>query len=318
MEEIAHPYSLETLKKTFNIKTLDEVTTVNISMDPNKYIPSGSPGIVLKESLFSREGMFVPVLFPFPARAGLAPEVYTEIYNKNLYPIPQKNLLTKHTIKTIDMFYIKKIKHIKEYVKTDGAITFILNDLSNAKEFFINIPLLCSSAYKYEAFFHHYTGQSNIVRSNENKFMVFVSFIDINYCIPIFDHRKVDGMGVYCGFMCKNIKTNNNILIDALTFVLSNYKDNLFYLDGSNVSVPTKINKDVLLYMVQHIVNEMKYLKDKNLKGVIDKNEMKHLKDKNLKEIIDKPVKKDIKSPELDYFQYSTTSYSTSSTSTWH
>lgn len=254
--EISHLYSFSTLKQTFDIKTLNDIIPVTISFDPNRHVPSGSPGVVNKNALFNTEcfeSRSVPVLFPFSPRAGVTPGTCIKIHSKNIYELSQKNLIVGHKVKTIDTFNIKKLKKIKDFVKDNAAITFALFDASNAINFFANIPDICSR-YSHSTFFYHYgDGLSGYIRNTDDVFVSFISFIDINYCIPIFDHRKVDGMGVYCGSMYNNKKDKGSVLIDALCFVLSNHRENLFYADGANVATESRISTDVLKYMIQRI-----------------------------------------------------------------
>ena len=254
--KISHIYSFSKLKQAFDIKTLEDVIPVTISLDPNKYIPSGSPGVVNKNTLLNTErpeGRSVSVLFPFSPRAGVTPGTCIKIHSKNIYQLPQKKLIVGHKVKTIDMFKTKRLRKIRDFVKDNDAITFALFDATNASEFFANIPNICSG-YKYSTFFyHHGEGSAGYMRNADDVFVSFVSFIDINYCIPIFDHRKVDGMGVYCGFMYNNKDGKGSVLIDVLCFVLSNHRENLFYTDGAKVASESKISSDVLKYMIQRI-----------------------------------------------------------------
>ena len=254
--KISHLYSFSTLKQTFDIKTLNDIIPVTISFDPNKYVPSGSPGVVNKNVLFNTarpEGRSVPVLFPFSPKAGVTPGTCIKIHSKNIYQLPQKNLIVGHKVKIIDMFNVKKLKQIKDFVNANGAITFALFDAPSASDFFANIPDICSK-YKHSTFFYHCGDRSDgHMRNTDDMFVSFVSFIDINYCIPIFDHRKVDGMGVYCGFMYNNKDGKGSVLIDVLCFVLSNHRENLFYTDGAKVGVESRVSTDVLKYMIQRI-----------------------------------------------------------------
>lgn len=254
--EISHLYSLSTLKKTFDIKTLNDIIPVTISFDPNRYIPSGSPGIVNKDTLFNASpmaGELVSVLFPFPPKTGINPGTCVKIHNKNIYQLPQKNLIGGHKVKPIDTFNIEKIGEIRDFVKSNTAITFAMFDARKGSNFFATIPNLCSR-YKHSAFFYHCgDGLSGNIRDTNDVFVSFVSFIDINYCIPIFDHRKVDGMGVYCGFMYNNKHGRCPVLIDVLCFVLSNHQENLLYADGVKITPESKISADILNYMMQRI-----------------------------------------------------------------
>lgn len=270
MKEIAHLYSLEEIRHSFNITKIEEVVPVTISSDPNKYVPSGSPGIAtisslvqdkkLKNTLFGDErGKFVSVSFPFPTKVGNPGKLYTEVYQENIRPLPQKNLITNHKIKTIEEFEKDKLREIGNYVASNAAITFVMPDLSNVSEFWNNIYNLCSK-YKYTVSFNHSVG----ARSRQfitDEFIPFVSFIDILYCIPIFDYRKIDGMGVCCGFMYKNDheKNRETVIIESVYFVLSNYQANLLYLDGVTIGIPTKINANVLNHMLSTIEKEINY-----------------------------------------------------------
>lgn len=266
MEKVNHLYSLERFKNIFKIGKLEEVVPVTIAFDPNNYVPPGSPGIALKDSLFinegkNPEGRTVFVSCPFPSKDGLRPGTIVKTYNKNLYTLPQKNLIINHKVKSINEFEKDKISDIGKYVATNAAITFIMPDLLNAANFWMNIHNMCSK-YKYSSFFHH-SGGTGFRMYNSDKFIPFVSFIDISYCIPIFDYSKVDGIGIYCGFMYEHSdkKGEEFRIIDTLCFVLSNHRTNFLYLDGAKIRIPIKINTSTIRYMLEFIKNEIKYKK---------------------------------------------------------
>lgn len=257
--EISHLYSLMTLKRTFNTDNLEEIVPVTISLDPNKYMPYGAPGITLKNNFMNAKfiGKRVPVLFPFPPKQGINPGVYTEIYSENIYPLPQKNLIVGHKVKTINFFDTDKIHGIRDYVRENNAITFVLRDLREAASLFQNIPIVLSK-YKYSTLFNQHGGiSSKGAKEPIGEFITFASFVNINYCIPIFDHRKVDGMGVYCGFMHRNMNNTFSYTTNSMCFILSNYGENLFYTDGASIATRTEINTEVLKYMLQRIKCEI-------------------------------------------------------------
>ena len=271
--EISHLYSLMTLKRTFNTDNLEEIVPVTISLDPNKYMPYGAPGITLKDSLMNTKliGRRVPVLFPFPPKQGINPGVYTEICSENIYPLPQKNLIAGHKVKTVNSFNIDKMHRIRDYVRENNAITFVLCDLREAADLFQNIPIILSK-YKYSTLFNQYGGVSpKGARKPVGEFITFASFVDINYCIPIFDHRKVDGMGVYCGFMYHNGNNTFSYTTNSMCFVLSNYGENLFYTDGASIATRTEINTGVLEYMLQRIKCEIDAERMQKTKSGTDK-----------------------------------------------
>lgn len=256
--EISHLYSLRSLRKVFNIETLDEVVPVNISFDPNKYLPSGSPGVTLKRNLENnRISQFVSVLFPFPPKAGIAPGIHTKVHAENIYQLPQKRLITGHKVKTINMFEHSKLRGIRDYVNDNDAITFVLDSLVGALDFFSYIPDIMSR-YKYSTHFYHCgTGITSDMKNKDDAFIPFVSFVNINYCIPIFDHRKVDGMGVYCGFMYSNKNSEEFGIIDTLSFVLSNHQANLFHVDGAKIATKAILSSEVLVYLLKRIKAEI-------------------------------------------------------------
>lgn len=269
MEKIDHLYSLKRLQHTLIVDKTEEIIPVTISYDPSQYIPPGSPGIVSKKELLKNENLkhnpfnkdkLVSVVFPFPTKVGNSAGICIKVYNKTIHLLPQKNLVTNHKVKIVNKFKENNLYDIQNYVTINGAITFVISDLLNAYDFLANISDYLCSKYKYTTFFNHLAGAKSRA-SVTDKFVPFISFIDIPYCIPLFDYRKVGGMGIYCGFMYKNLheKDKKTVIIDTLCFVMSNHQTNLLYLDGVTISTPTKINTDVLKYMLQTIKNEIDY-----------------------------------------------------------
>lgn len=320
MEKIAHLYSLEKLQDVFSIDKVEEVIPIIVSSDPNNYVLPGTPGIILKKDLLKSKtvenklfdnGLFdykyIPVWFPFPTQIGKTAGTYAEIYYKNIYPLPQKNLITNHKVKVIKIFEGIKFCDVKNFVTTNAAITFVMPDLLHAYNFWLNIPNLCSK-YKYTLFLSHLGGSRNR-RIDNDKFIPFISFIDIPYCIPIFDHHRVDGMGVYCGFMSKS-HNKKTMFIDTLCFIVSNYRTNLFYLDGVTIGTPTKVNTNTLKYMLQTIKNEIRYKSS----GECLKNDKQQI----IKEKLDECLKTDLNHQDVEkkkdqswFWKLNTSTYNT-------
>lgn len=300
------------------METLDDVIPVTISFDPNKYVPSGAPGLTNKNTLLSEaypKGRSISVLFPFSPRTGVTPGTCVKIHSKNVYQLPQKNLIAGHKVKIIDIFKAKRLKQIKDFVNANGAITFALLDATSSTDFFSRIPDLCSR-YKYSTFFYHCgEGLSDRRRTADDVFVSFVSFIDINYCIPIFDHRKVDGMGVYCGFMYNNKYGKGSTLIDVLCFVLSNHRENLFYTDGAKVGIESRVSMDVLKYMIQRIKLKSQCKAKKTVTDKVKKaKNNKDMYEKYSGELVEPAEGEGVIHPEQPV-RYSMPTYGTSSTS---
>lgn len=323
MIDFAHPYSLEKFKSAFNTNNLElkNVLPVTISFDPNRYVPSGSPGVVLKNSLLATErNQLVRVLFPFPTKKGLSPGTIIDINYKNLHLLPQKNLTKDHKIKTINAFKKDNLYDIGNYVTTNAAITFTFSDLNAASMFWKEIPYLCS-IYKYTSFFFHFGG-SRKRKNLKEKFIPFISFIDLPYCIPVFDYRKIDGMGVCCGFMYKNEheengkKITSTTVVDTLYFILSNHKTNILYMDGVKLGNSAKISTDMLNYMSNFIEIEILYKETKKQPNLLNKTE-KELQENNVLQNrkINTPIYYTISDNTTAMFPSSFSS--STSTSTW-
>lgn len=314
MIDLTHPYSLESFKSTFNIE-LGDFIPVTISFDPNRYLPSGSPGIVLKDYLLSaKKHQTIRVLFPFPTKKGIAPGAVVDINHENIHPLSPKSLITNHKIKAVDKFEKNKLYSINKYVADNAAITFTFSNLKAAALFWKDIPYLCST-YKYTALFYH-LGGGRKRKNPEEKFIPFVSFIDLPYCIPVFDYRKIDGMGVCCGFMYKKgHEENGKILyttttVDMLYFILSNHQANILYTDGVKLGSSAPLGIDILNYMYHFIELEMAYKKQQKIPQKSDPPSI----------LPSQGIISDVKveAKENNYTNASYyTAYSTTSTSTW-
>ena len=117
------------------------------------------------------------MLCPFPPVAGSLPGTYIRVHHKNLYPLPPKNLIINHKVKTVDMLnWRDNFRSIRNYITNNAAITFLIPNLLNAITFWDSIHNLCSK-YKYTVHFYH----SISIRQRKlltDEFIPFVTFGD--------------------------------------------------------------------------------------------------------------------------------------------
>ena len=245
-------YQLDKLAIQKNMKSTNFVP---VTISCGRYMRAfvGMPGIVIEKDL----GMLdceVPVLFPFPSTTDKATIDISQALSNKLHRLPPKNLVHNHRIKTIDMFAHNKLQEVAKYVKEHASITFIFSDLTGTAAFISEIPYMCTN-YEYTVPFSMRKEKKVETQSFPYEFIPFVNFIDIPYCIPIFDSHKVGGIGVYCGFLY--LRADDKYVIrNSLYFILSNYEDNLLYVDGTKVRTEGVVQQAALTHMLEIINSE--------------------------------------------------------------
>lgn len=255
MVKIKHIYELDNLAPR---KAVDSTTFVPVTTPCGKRFGTlvGTPGIVA-ENMLTGTGREIPVLLSFPVSQSRHNRNMPYIPDTNLHVLPPKNLIHNHRVKMINEFKSEKIHDIADYVKEHASITLTFSDPAGAARFIEKIPSMHKS-YKHIIPYNFRKGVFN-ARTATFKFIPFVHFIDLPYCISIFDGRKVDGIGIRCGFLyLKNTGDPNYacMTFNNLYFILSNYKDNLLYVDGVKIRTECNIEQSTIGHMLSIIKDE--------------------------------------------------------------
>ncbi len=158
-------------------------------------------------------------------------------------------------------------KKVSEFVRDRGAVTFFVEDVRHLEVFIRDLLGL----YKYKILLEleSFVSADRLVKIENIE--TTVSFFDLKHFIPTFDTRCVDGMGV----MLKIGSGGNEIgNLFCSTYILSNYRRNVFYIDGIKLYKHKEIPD-------KHENSLLSFVKSRELRQKIPKKQEKRGSDKN-------------------------------------
>ena len=244
-------YGLNKLGMNTEDEPLSEIFTFGLSLnDRHSGTPSLSPGFVSTNHILGHDGQVmaagkIEMVLPFPPKEGFNGRMRINIPRKGFHIVEdQRNLLDNHRVKEIDTFEFQRTEEIAKFVKSNGSLTLLMSDPESAIHFLRNYNHRLLTAHKYVVLIgHNLSGPSKGLSEEKRSIMEdsltsYVSFLDLPYCIPIFDHRSVDGMGISFGyFWPKETERQRAFMFDEeLSVVVSNHKRNVLFVDGARVN----------------------------------------------------------------------------------
>jgi hypothetical protein len=160
--------------------------------------------------------------------------------------------LLKYTKECSSGTVILKIKDVKSSVKS--LVSFIKEYKVNHLEYLLDNIL---------------SGACTIC-SDSNESDLFIVLYDIKDCIPIYNSRKTDGVGVHIVYTALDYFKNRGRIVHYFDskFILSNYEDNIFVVDGVTLKVRKVVNSE---YLSDHLMAT--FVKDEKYKKALTKTE---------------------------------------------
>jgi len=153
-----------------------------------------------------------------------------------LKPRKIEPIYNKYNVKSAEALNKISIKELLDYIRENGIVSFIIDEEKNIREFLTS--LVSNSMLEYRKTMNSTTySPSNI---NNKETITILNLFDISHCIPIFNTKHADGIGVsirnYCVEMLKKLdkvlRVGGNISNIYIDMILSSNKENLFIVDG--------------------------------------------------------------------------------------
>lgn len=173
----------------------------------------------------------------------------------HIMPMEPKFYLGGHRVEITDKLPTKDLPEIDKIVKERGAVSFIINDHKGMEGALKSFPAKASKLYPYLQLMHYRTGVNGRGSAGDNMSLL-TTFVDLPYCMPIYDGRRVNGMGVYMFlFYPKSSKASNQFRFhDAYMCVLSHHAENILTIDGgSKVNNPQNIPGALTDHMISAV-----------------------------------------------------------------
>ncbi len=232
--------------KDKNIFTSEpEFSHVILSQDWEQW-PCGTPLIVDGKLIKDRDSSSVRVFALFPPRSFINKMEDFTVVKESLVDTALKPLIKTHRTLSVDAFDCAKFGRLKAYVRDMGGITFVVKE-EDARRDLVNVLKFFPGEFKYTSLFHYARYGTKYLLGKDDNLLGVISFFNLPYCIPLFNLKKVDGMGVsYCQ-VPRKISEKSNALIRSyrVDVILSNYADNIFVIDGSDVNPLSPIHRDL-------------------------------------------------------------------------
>lgn len=202
----------------------------------------------------------------FPAMKGVSVRGRQHIQCDNIIEMDPLHIIDDRLVLPIDKFKFNKMSKIDEFVKTNGAITFQLNNLKHAASLMENFRKL-SENYKHTAVIERSTGGSR--NSAKDTIVTYLSFYDLPYAIPVYNNKKANGLGIHLMFMWDySTEKSGSPHYTGEIFVATNqYPDNLLFVDGQKAFPEGQLGNDYIAHFRQLLEKESVRQKD-NKKSV--------------------------------------------------
>jgi len=259
----------------FNIDSeIRRMRCVKVRHDPHNVFPIGSKVLVDWESYDFADSMNKSALSEFdldigvkhelkvhglfPSRHGMPAFSSSQINIENLKAVNGKRLYNMHYIKPMKQFDIGNMTSVINYVNRFGAITLKFMNHDAAAVFMACLrPIL--KMYIIACTFGSNWNHTSSEFFQYGRSHFYVTFIDIPYCIPIWNPKKVDGMGMLITLMSDTQNSGRHIVSFTMSILLSNYHENIFKVDGCTANPREYVNDDKIGTLLDMASKAKKY-----------------------------------------------------------
>jgi len=299
----------------------DKHNTVLILSD-SENLPTPCPGIMRQKDIetalrgdFPAGRRFAHAVIPFSLRNGSHPRYKVGVAS-SIMPIDSKQLIDGHRIEVLDKFPLNSLKEISIMARERGGVSFIIKDRKEMSRTVSNLLKVSKKTFEYVECFKAEHNVSNAAGHGDN-LALSVTLMDLPYCIPIYDSRRVDGVGlIFSLFYPQSTEKKGSLRYhDLCAVLLSNYADNIFKIDGGSVvnrrsGTPGGLAEH-LISVIKHDAERAKNEEKQVASGPVGKPKAKKAKTAG------EMVKQRLVSKSSGTATYFTSGSTTSSTSTW-
>jgi len=159
------------------------------------------------------------------------------VMSKIVHPVNLKPLYKNHKVLTVSEFDIGKFERLMQFVRDVGGISLVISD-KNGRENVADAVRKIQNLWNYTALFYYNAWGGKYLEGKDDSYACLLTFLDLPYCIPLFNMHKIDGVGLsFCGFT-KKASLNYGCLHRTfkMDLIYSKYEENLFVVDGVDVN----------------------------------------------------------------------------------
>jgi hypothetical protein len=212
----------------------------------NNNLRLAQPGVI--DTNVSRDDGKINILFPFPHQEGRWPRGLIKTRLAYLTKMNIANPFSNYKTDTMTTFSKKSVDRLVDTAKEYGAMSFFLS--RRAGRSFLNKMDCLTSHFKYHMLFSaKKCDHRNILLTMRDIVQPVITVFDLRLCIPVLNNKRCDGIGLnYELILPKSTKSKGALLhFGCLSMLFSNFRDNLFYLDGVRVRKENPIREETII-----------------------------------------------------------------------
>lgn len=189
----------------------------------------------------------VDVVFPFPQRERFWPRDRAVLSRRYIRRVDRPNPFDNYKTRTMRLFVHESVDILIAAAKTYGVVSFFLTPKAGIG-FLDHIYWLLNKFKYHTAYSQNTRSLSDSLCTEKDTILPVVTVFDIPLCIPVLNKKRCDGIGLnYEIILPKSTEYEKSpATLGCLTILLSNFRDNLFYLDGINILEEQPIDRDIV------------------------------------------------------------------------
>ena len=190
-----------------------------------------------------------------PLQKAMVPGVIIE-------PIDIKPLYGNHKVITVSNFDLAKLDRLFDFIHDVGAITIVVE--GPGRETLMRNVRHIEERFKYTSLFYYNAWSKKFLTGDDDKYVCLLTFLDLPYCVPLFNMRKVDGIGLsISGATIKASKEYGQLhRVFRSDFIYSNFEENVFVIDGVSINSKTSVGSDTYSAINGYAAKELPVLNE--------------------------------------------------------
>jgi hypothetical protein len=219
-----------------------EYLYVTCTMDKFTGLTGGMPAVTTEEDM-EKEGA-VPILFPFPQELNYVPRDVLRAKPSNIRRLKLPNPFKKMEVERHNVLSNSLMERIANVAVEPSVVPMILSR-SAAGSLFKHMRKLIDR-FRYNTIITF--NLRSLREGYGDKMCPFLTAFNMQFCIPIFNPRRCEGLGLNCELVLPAHTESGSKLVTAgfISMMLSNYKDNLFSVDGTEIRAQREITDEHL------------------------------------------------------------------------
>lgn len=252
------------------------LTTAAIKYNANG-LPMGFPIVVNKaeydKAIDRDKSIRAGYYFPLYADSGSVRRDMI-VGTDSVYFTDPKNIIDGRRTKVIDNFEFDKLPKIQELLKSEGALTFIIDELEASKLFISNLKEF-TKYFEWSTSFGLKRHTDKMQPPVEGDTLsVFVDMYDLPYAMPVIESRRANGMGVNIGLFWKKYSAeegNHLYVTNEYQFAVNDHEANLLKMDGEVIRHRGLMGDSIKMHLTELLTREA--LRRKKNKDAVKKQE---------------------------------------------